>query len=510
MPLEHFDVVIIGAGLSGIGAGYRLQTRCPRKRYAIFEARDQIGGTWDLFRFPGVRSDSDMFTLGYPFRSWKNAKAIADGPTIRDYLRETAREFGIDRQIRFQHRVHSASWSSEDARWLLEVKTPKGESFQCTCSFLYGCTGYYRYDAGYEPTFPGAAHFQGQVVHPQHWPEDLNYAGKKVVVIGSGATAVTLVPAMARTAAHVTMLQRSPSYLLSLPSRDHLAGLLQRLLPASTAHRILRWKNILVSLAIYQLSRRAPNVARRLLRAGAAKSLPQGYDIDRHFNPTYQPWDQRLCLVPDSDFFRAIRKGRASVVTDQIDAFTEHGIRLQSGGQLDADIIVTATGLRLLALGNVHLTVDGAPVDPGQTFIYKGTMVSNVPNFAFCIGYTNASWTLRADLASTFVCRLLNHMERHRYRICTPVCDVASLDAKPLLDLTSGYVQRAAANLPKQAGEKPWLIRQNYILDILTMKLGRLDDGILKFDAPVATTRAYRPGELADGAEEITASPAAD
>jgi monooxygenase len=503
MSIEHIDVVIIGAGLSGIGAGYRLQTRCPRKRYVIFEARDQLGGTWDLFRFPGVRSDSDMFTLGYPFRPWKNAKAIADGPAILKYLRETAQEFGIDRHIRFQHRVHSASWSSEQAHWLLEIKAPNGETLQCTCDFLYGCTGYYRYDAGYEPSFPCADRFHGQVVHPQHWPEDLDYAGKKVVVIGSGATAVTLVPAMARTAAHVTMLQRSPSYLLSLPARDPLAGLLRRWLPASIVHRFVRWKNILVSLGIYQLSRRAPATARRLLREGAAKSLPQGYEVDKHFNPRYQPWDQRLCLVPDADFFKAVRKGRASVVTDQIETFTERGVRLQSGQELDADIIVTATGLQLLALGSVRLAVDGAPVDPGQTFIYKGTMLSNVPNFAFCIGYTNASWTLRADLASTFVCRLLRHMDRHGYRTCMPVGNLASLRAKPLLQLTSGYVLRAAANLPKQATQKPWLIRQNYILDLFTMKLSRLEDGIIRFGAPVPSTRTQE-------AKQITTSPAVD
>ena len=503
MPLEHFNVVIIGAGLSGIGAGYRLQTRCPRKRYVIFEARDQLGGTWDLFRFPGVRSDSDMFTLGYPFRPWKNAKSIADGPAILNYLRETAQEFGIDRHIRFQHRVHSASWSSEQARWLLEIKTPNGETLRCSCDFLYGCTGYYRYDAGYEPSFPNVDRFHGQVVHPQHWPEDLDYAGKKVVVIGSGATAVTLVPAMARTAAHVTMLQRSPSYLLSLPARDPLAGLLHRWLPASVAHRVVRWKNILVSLGIYQLSRRAPRTARRLLREGAAKILPEGYEVDKHFNPRYQPWDQRLCLVPDADFFKAVRKGRASVVTDQIETFTERGVRLQSGQELEADIIVTATGLQLLALGSVGLTVDSAPVDPGQTFIYKGTMLSNVPNFAFCIGYTNASWTLRADLASTFVCRLLRHMDRHGYRTCMPVGNLASLRAKPLLQLTSGYVLRAAANLPKQATKKPWLIRQNYILDLFTMKLSSLEDGIVRFGAPVPCTHTQQ-------AEEITTSRAAN
>lgn len=498
MSTEHFEVVIIGAGLSGIGAGYRLQTRCPRKRYVIFEARADMGGTWDLFRFPGIRSDSDMFTLGYPFRPWKGPRAIADGPTILHYLRDTAFEFGIDRHIRFQHRVQSAAWSSEDARWTLEIKAANGEIVRCTCDFLYGCTGYYRYDAGYEPSFPGAGSFRGRFVHPQHWPEDLDYAGKKVVVIGSGATAVTLVPAMARTAAHVTMLQRSPSYLLSLPAHDAVAGLLQRWLPAGAAHRIVRWKNILVSLALYQLSRHAPSTARRLLRLGAAKSLPQGFEVDKHFNPRYRPWDQRLCIVPDSDFFRAVSDGRASVVTEQIDTLTEDGVRLQSGQQLDADIIVAATGLRMVALGSVQLSVDGAPVDPGQAFIYKGVMLSNVPNFAFCIGYTNASWTLRADLASTFVCRLLNHMDRHRYRTCRPACDPAAFDAKPLLDLTSGYVARAAAHLPKQASKKPWLIRQNYILDMLTMKLSRMEDGILKFGAPA-------PANHADMSDESTA-----
>jgi len=497
MAIEHFDVVIIGAGLSGIGAGYRLQTRCRGKRYAIFEARAEIGGTWDLFRYPGVRSDSDMFTLGYAFRPWKEAKAIADGPAILKYVRETAREFGIDRHIRFQHRVHSASWSSEEARWRLEVKTgANGETVPYTCDFLYGCTGYYRYDAGYEPSFSGAGQFRGQIVHPQHWPEELDYAGKHVVVIGSGATAVTLVPAMSSTAAHVTMLQRSPSYILSLPSRDPVADLLRRLLPASAAHAIVRWKNVLVSLGIYQLSRRAPDFMRGLFRKVASKSLPQGYAVDTHFNPKYQPWDQRLCLVPDADLFRAISAGGASVVTGQIDSLTEHGVRLESGQELEADIIVSATGLQMLVMGGVRLTVDGALVNPGDPFVYKGVMLSNVPNFAFCVGYTNASWTLRADLSSIFVCRLLNHMDRHRYRTCTPACDPASLEAQPLLDLTSGYVLRATANLPKQGAEKPWRIRQNYILDMLAMKLGRIEDGVLKFGAPLPATRAEMPGGM--------------
>lgn len=480
MSTEHFDVVIIGAGLSGIGAGYRLQTRCPRKKYVILEARDQIGGTWDLFRYPGVRSDSDMFTYAYPFRPWKGAKALADGPAILDYVRDTAREYGVDRHIRFQHRVQSASWSSEDARWTIEVSS-RGETLRFTSDFLYGCTGYYRYDAGYEPRFPGSERFQGQIVHPQHWPDDLNYAGKKVVVIGSGATAVTLVPAMASTAGHVTMLQRSPSYILSLPDHDSAADLLRRRLPGRTAHWLARWKNIFLNLWIYQMSRRVPKVMRSMLRDGAVKNLPQGYDIDRHFKPRYEPWDQRLCLIPNNDLYKAVREGRASVVTDQIETFTERGVRLQSGQELEADIIVTATGLQMLAIGGLNIAVDGTPVHPGESYVYKGAMLSNVPNFAFCIGYTNASWTLRADLASTYVCRLLNYMDRRGYRVCKPVCDSSKMDSRPLLNLTSGYVLRAAANLPKQAARQPWVIKQNYILDMLTMKLSRMEDGVLRF-----------------------------
>jgi monooxygenase len=500
MSIEHFDVVIIGAGLSGIGAGYRLQTRCPRKRYVILEAREQIGGTWDLFRYPGVRSDSDMFTLAYPFRPWKGAKAIADGPAILNYVRDTAREFGIDRHIRFQQRVQSASWSTEDGRWTLEVGDGAGKTRRYTCDFLYGCTGYYRYDSGYDPAFPGAERFRGPIVHPQHWPEDLEYSGKKVVVIGSGATAVTLVPAMASTAAHVTMLQRSPSYTLSLPHHDAVADWLRRNLPAGPAHRIARWKNILISLGIYQLSRRAPDYMRRLLRTGAAKSLPTGYEVEKHFNPRYQPWDQRLCLVPDSDLFKAISKGRASVVTDEVETFTEHGIRLQSGQELEADIIVTATGLQMLALGAVRISVEGTPIHPGEAFAYKGTMLGNVPNFAFCIGYTNASWTLRADLASTFVCRVLRHMDRNGYRTCMPVCDSAMMESRPLLNLTSGYVMRAAADLPKQATAQPWMIQQNYVLDMLTMKLSRMEDGILHFRKGIFLARTAMPEKLATSA----------
>jgi len=482
MSSEHFDVVVVGAGLSGIGAGYRLQTLCPGKQYAILESRSEIGGTWDLFRYPGVRSDSDMFTLGYPFRPWKDAKVMADGPSILNYVRETAHEFGIEPHIRFQHRLHSACWSSNDLRWLLEIENkPTGKTMRWTCKFLYGCTGYYRYDSGYEPSYPDADRFRGIFVHPQKWPEDLDCAGKRVIVIGSGATAVTLVPAISRVAAHVTMLQRSPSYILSLPGHDSLVDLLRRFLPETVAHRIVRWKNILVSLGIYQLSRRAPNFTRRLLRQGVAKNLPKGYDVDRHFNPRYQPWDQRMCFVPDSDLFKAISAGRASIITDQIERFTEHGIALQSGPQLEADIVVSATGLQLLALGGVRLSVDGTPVDVARTFVYKGVLLSNVPNFAFCVGYTNASWTLRADLASTFICRLLNYMDRNHYSSCTPICDAARLEPKPLLNLTSGYVLRTSAHLPKQAARMPWQTRQNYILDWLTIKFSRIRDGVLTF-----------------------------
>jgi monooxygenase len=481
--IEHFDVIIVGAGLSGIGAGYRLQTHCRGKSYAILEARPEIGGTWDLFRYPGVRSDSDMFTLGYPFRPWKDARAIADGPSILKYVRDTAREFGIDRHIRFGKQVKSASWSSEKTHWLLEVEdAASGKPEQYSCSFLYGCTGYYRYDSGYVPDFPGVEQFGGQFIHPQHWPENLDYAGKKIVVIGSGATAVTLVPAIAETAAHVTMLQRSPTYILSVPAKDPIERLLHKFLPERAKHRLIRWKNILVSVGIFQLSRRAPEFTRKLFRKGAAKDLPQGYEVERHFQPRYQPWDQRLCLVPDSDLFKSISAGKASIVTDQIESFTEHGIRLQSGEHLNADIVVSATGLQLLAFGAVSITVDGVPFAPSRAFVYKGCLLSNLPNFAFCVGYTNASWTLRSDLISIFVCRLLNRMDRKGYRVCKPVCDTASLEERPLLGLNSGYVLRATPSLPKQSTKRPWLVRQNYFFDLFTMRLSKLEDGILQFE----------------------------
>ena len=413
---EHFDVLIVGAGLSGIGAGYRLQTECADKSYVILEGRSTMGGTWDLFRYPGVRSDSDMFTLGYPFRPWKEAKAIADGSSILNYIRETASAYGIDEHIRYNQRVKAASWSYDDAMWTIEVETD-GSRRTYTCSFLYMCSGYYSYKGGFTPTFPGLEKFEGQVIHPQKWPEDLDYTGKQVVVIGSGATAVTLVPAMAETAEHVTMLQRSPSYITALPAKDALADSIRKWLPEQRAHSIVRWKNVTITQALYQLCRRAPKFATKLLQDGVKKHVGENVAIDPHFVPAYQPWDQRLCLVPDADLFVALRSGKASIVTDQIATFTPSGIDLKSGEHLDADIVVTATGLKMVAAGELDLEVGGKHLSTGDTLVYKGLMFSGVPNFAWCVGYTNASWTLRADLSSRYVCRFFELSRREPLRL---------------------------------------------------------------------------------------------
>ena len=482
MNQEHVDVLIVGAGISGIGAAYHLQKECPKKSYAILEGRSSIGGTWDLFRYPGIRSDSDMFTLGFSFHPWKEAQAIADGPSILKYLKETAQEYGIERHIRYQHKVISASWSSDDAEWTVEVERGESkEKLRYTCNFFYLCSGYYRYDHGYTPNFPGQDAFRGQIIHPQKWPENLDYSGKRVVIIGSGATAVTLVPAMSDQAAHVTMLQRSPSYVLSLPAKDAIANKLRDLLPEKMAHGAARWKNVMISMAMYQVCRRYPEFAKKLLRKGVMAQLPPGYDVDTHFKPTYNPWEQRLCLVPNNDLFKSIRKGRASVVTDHIDRFTETGITCKSGEKIEADIIVSATGLELLAMGGVKVSVDGKAVDTSQSLSYKGVMLSGVPNMAACIGYTNASWTLRADLISRYVCRVLNYMDRHGYTQCTPVNTDASVQELPLLDLSSGYVQRAAAMFPKQGSKAPWKLKQNYILDLMSLGYGTMDDPALKY-----------------------------
>jgi monooxygenase len=458
---EHFDVLIIGAGLSGIGAAWRLQHERPGTTYAILEARDAIGGTWDLFRYPGVRSDSDMFTLSYPFRPWRGAESMAAGDKIRTYIQETADEAGITPHIRFGTKVTGADWSSADARWT--VSTAGGTVV--TCTFLYACAGYYDYDAGYLPQFPGVADFAGRLVHPQFWPADLDYTGKKVVVIGSGATAVTLVPAMAERAGHVTMLQRSPTYLTVLPARDAVADLLRRRTPAAFANRVVRAKNILLSQGFYQLARRRPERVRRILRSFAVRALQDEAYVDEHFKPRYQPWDQRLCVIPDGDLFAAITSGKASVVTDHIDTFVPGGIRLRSGRVVEADIVVSATGLSLLPVGGTALSVDGVPVRIGEHGAYRGLMLSGVSNFAYCIGYTNASWTLRADLSSRYVCRLLNHMDRHGYAVATPRDPGGQ--GRPLLDLSSGYVQRALDVFPRQGERDPWIVRQNYLRDLL-------------------------------------------
>jgi cation diffusion facilitator CzcD-associated flavoprotein CzcO len=424
-----------------------------------------------------------MYTLGYRFRPWRDAKAIADGPAILNYIRETAAEFGVDKAIRYDHRVTRASWSSDNARWTVEAETGPGrEVVRLTCNFLYLCTGYYDYENGYTPEWPGVGRFRGTLVHPQKWPEDLDYAGKRVVVIGSGATAVTLVPAMAERAAHVTMLQRSPTYVVSRPAEDKIANLLRRRLPARSAYALTRWKNVLLGMFFYKLARGRPELFKRMVAKGVRRQLGEDY-AGRHFTPRYDPWDQRLCLVPDSDLFRAIRGGKASVVTDHIETFTETGLLLKSGERLDADIIVTATGLVLKLMGGLPLVVDGAPVDLPSTFVYKGMMLSEVPNLAFAVGYTNASWTLKCDLTSEYVCRLLNHMERRGFARCTPRVNDPEVKEEPVIDFTSGYVRRALPSLPHQGSKTPWRLHQNYVKDLSMMRYGRVDDGTMEFEA---------------------------
>ena len=495
--VEQRDVIIVGAGLSGIGAAVHLQRHCPDKSVAVLEARDAIGGTWDLFRYPGVRSDSDMYTLGYEFKPWRAAKAIAAGPAIRDYIVQTAAEHGVDRYIRFRHRVLSADWSARDACWTVVVERgEQGERSVMRCSFLHLCSGYYSYAQGYRPPFPGEERYRGTLVHPQFWPPALDHAGKRVVVIGSGATAVTLVPEMARTAAHVTMLQRSPSYVVSRPSHDPIAARLQRWLPARLAYRLVRLKNVAISMHFYRLARKYPDQAKARLLALVRRQLGPDYDVARHFTPQYKPWDQRLCLVPDGDLFKALREGRAEVVTDEIDTFTETGIRLRSGQELPADIVVTATGLQLNVLGDLKLSLDGRPCDLSQALIYKGMMYSGIPNLSNTFGYTNASWTLKADLSARYLCRLLAYMDRRGLAVATPTAG-PGLQPEPFLSFTSGYVRRATDMLPKQADRKPWRLYQNYLLDLLTLRLGRLDDGVMVFGhAPNALgLGARKPGQ---------------
>jgi len=494
---EHLDVLIVGAGISGIGAAYHLQHRCPTQSYAILEGRADLGGTWDLFRYPGVRSDSDMYTLGYSFKPWTNAKSIADGPAILAYLRETAEENGIDRKIRFRHFVRSAAWSSADARWTVEVVRGEAEEpVWLTCSFLFMCSGYYDYRGGYTPEFPGREAFAGEVVHPQKWTEAIDHAGKKVVVIGSGATAVTLVPAMAETAASVTMLQRSPTYVVARPAEDRVANWLRARLPAHLAYGLTRWKNVLFGQYFFRKARKEPARVKQFILDQIRARLGDAY-VAEHFTPRYDPWDQRLCLVPDGDLFSAIERGQAAVVTGEIERFTERGVRLTSGEELDADLIVTATGLEMQFLSDMKVTVDGNPIDLSETLTYKGMMMSGVPNLAWSMGYTNASWTLKCDLTCAYVCRLLNFMERKGYVQCTPAVGDAEVLPEPIMTLTSGYVQRAIDRFPKQGSKAPWKLYQNYTLDLLTLRFGRIDDGVMVFRSAAVRRAPDAPGVAA-------------
>ncbi len=482
---EHFDVLVIGAGISGIGAGYHLQTMCPGTTYAILEGRDDLGGTWDLFRYPGIRSDSDMHTLGYSFKPWTAAKSIADGPSILAYLRETANEFGIDQHIRFQHQATRAEWSSDDATWTVTVtRGPAQETARYTCNFLFMCSGYYSYKGGHTPDFDGRDDFTGTVVHPQQWPEELDYRDKKVIVIGSGATAMTLVPAMADEAAHVTMLQRSPTYVVARPDQDVVANALRKVLPDSIAYKLTRWKNVQLGGFFYERTRKAPDKVKAKLLGMVRKELGPDYDVDTHFTPRYDPWDQRLCLVPNGDLFESIRSGKASVVTDQIDRFTEDGIALRSGETLQADIIVTATGLELVTLGEMDFAVDGEAVDFSKTYTYLGLAYSDVPNLASSFGYINASWTLRADLTCEFVCRVVNHLRETNTDQVTPRLRAsdAGMPERPWIDdFSAGYMQRMMPSLPKQGDRAPWLNTQRYAEDKSLFRDAELEDGVLQF-----------------------------
>jgi monooxygenase len=479
---DHLDVLIVGAGLSGIDAAYWINTASPKRSWAIFEARKAVGGTWDLFRYPGIRSDSDMATLGFPFRPWRGQKSIADGGEIRDYIAETAREFDLDGNIRFRHRVVSAEWSTADARWTVAYEVD-GVAAVITCSFLYMCSGYYDYAEGHAPDWPGVAEFGGRIVHPQFWPDDFPVKGKTVIVIGSGATAVTLVPALAALGAtHVTMLQRSPTYIVSRPSRDAQATKLRKRLPAGIADVAIRWKNIAYSIFVYDFARKKPNVVKQKIAAAQRHYLGPDFDMGEHFTPRYDPWDQRLCLVPDGDLFKTLRGGDASIVTDQIECFTSSGVRLKSGKELPADLVVTATGLKVKMMGGATLKVDGQVIDPGSRLLYKGAMLDGVPNFAFAVGYTNASWTLKCDLTSRFVSQLVNYMADRKLSIARPVAPVEARSNEGMLALTSGYVERAASLLPRQGAKAPWKVHQNYLKDLAAFRFARINDGVLRFE----------------------------
>lgn len=484
---EHLDVVIMGAGISGVSAAWHLQDRCPTKSYAILEKRAAMGGTWDLFRYPGIRSDSDMYTLGFRFRPWTERQAIADGAPILEYVKSTAAMYGIDEHIRLDHKVIGADWSHAENRWTLHVDN-NGTQRTISCSFLFFCSGYYNYEQGFAPQFAGSEDFTGPIIHPQQWPKDLDYADKNIVVIGSGATAVTLVPALANSGAkRVTMLQRSPTYIVSQPERDKIAERLNRWLPENLAYTATRWKNVVRQQAMYGVCRKWPQKMRKILLGYAGRQLPEGYDVEKHFGPHYNPWDQRLCLVPNGDLFRAIRHDKAEVVTDTIDRFTATGVRLNSGRELPADIIITATGLNLQLFGGATVTVDGQPVELAKTMAYKGMMLSGVPNMAYTVGYTNASWTLKADLVSEFVCRLLNYMDDNGLDTVEVEHPGAAVDERPFMEFTPGYVLRSLDELPKQGSRTPWRLNQNYLRDIWLIRRAKVAGEGLRFaKKPVA------------------------
>lgn len=481
---NQVDVLIIGAGISGIGAAYHLQKHCPNKSYAIIEARAALGGTWDLFRYPGIRSDSDMSTFGFNFKPWRSPKAISPGADIKSYIAEAATENGINEHIVFEHKVISANWDSTHAKWHTQVQNLQtGEFCQYISRFFFSGAGYYNYDEGYTPDFKGVESFEGDIIHPQHWPQDIDYTNKNVIVIGSGATAITLVPALAATAKHVTMLQRSPTYIASLPEQDVFANVMRRYLPAKLAYSLSRWRKILQGMFMYSLSRRRPESVKKVIRKGIIDELGEDYPVDKHFKPKYQPWDQRACLVPDGDLFTAIKSGSASVVTEVIDTFTSTGIKLQSGEELNADIIVTATGLKLDLLGSYELSIDHKPFRVADSYCYKGMMLSGLPNFAFSMGYTNASWTLKSDLVGQYVCRLINHMDKHQHQYCQPVLPLKGIEAVPFIDFNSGYILRALDKIPKQGREKPWRLNQNYILDRISLSYSSVVDNSIIFSS---------------------------
>ncbi|HET8932532.1 MAG TPA: NAD(P)/FAD-dependent oxidoreductase [Polyangiales bacterium] len=486
---EHYDVIIVGAGLSGITAAYHLQKLCPGKSFVVLEGRSDVGGTWDLFRYPGIRSDSDMFTLGFRWKPWLKPKGIAAGQLIQDYVREAAHEQGIHSKIRFQERVTQASWSTDKARWTLDVQSGSqnggSDNLRYSCNFLYMCSGYYDYEQGYAPQFEGQDQFAGRIVHPQHWTSDVDYAGKRVVVIGSGATAVTLVPALAEKAANVVMLQRSPSYVVAFPAQDPIANFFRKKVSPMNAYRLTRWKNIGLGAFFYNLARRNPDAARKRIVDGVKEALGPNYDVAKHFNPRYSVWDQRVCIVPDGDLFQAVKSGRAEVVTDEIERFTPQGVQLRSGRLLEADLVVTATGLEMKLMGGVSVTVDGRPFEVARSLSYKGCMFTDLPNAAYSFGYFNASWTLKADLIAEYVCRLLGVMAEKGASYAVPRNTEADGGDEPFVHFSSGYVKRALGRVPRQGAKHPFKLYQNYLKDIRVLRFGRVDDGFLQFGKPV-------------------------